>query len=1143
MKVRLFGHLQLISGQQVLIRFKTRKAGSLLAYLALHLGTAQPRELLTEIIWPDSDPGKARANLRFVLSTLRRDLEPEGVPPGYILRTDHHLIELRAENVTTDLAIFEQCIAAASQASDNTEERISCLQSAVDLYRGDLLLGYYEEWASQRRENLRERYRHALSELTELFEDSGDLQQALRYATAAVAIDPLREESHADVIRLHLAAGSRSAALSQYRKMERTLRQEMKRGPSAAARTLLMQIRSSADPVGPVEPVQPDQPVDAERETTSAEDEDEAEDAALRNGFGASSLAALSAEGEEMEASPLLLPASSSFVVPIPLTRFFDRPELARVVEMIRSRQSRLVTLTGAAGSGKTRLSIEAALRLRDVFGEAVRFLAVTEYHSPDLLANAISDALGLPRRASSDSASASARHEATSATGQQAALLILDGFEAWADRGSSLLVETLQHIPNLACLVTSRIHLRLAGGAVLPVSPLPVPRQADSLSQLQANASFELLLDRIRLVRPDFAPTPANILEMAELCRRLEGLPLSIELAAPWIQVLSPGEILERLERPFALLVSEHTDMPGRHRSIQDAIQSSYDLLTPELQTFFARLSIFEGGFTINFVSTILEEPEAAIYLRQLRECSLVDIVERGHKTHFHLLDVVRTFARDLLSEEERTSLAYRHADFYLQLSFEAESHIGGGAREEWLEELEFRMPNVRRALDWYLQESPVQHVFLAASLWLFWYLRGHIHEGRTRLQQALSLSRDTPGAEMACAKSALGLACLAYAQGDADLGQPLLQEGLSQFRGLRHPAGTASYLSGLARFATFRGDYELADSLLAESLTLWREVSDKAPVGMQDTDSAAMSSAQLFTGKKVFWEIADTIRRRGDIAYSQTDLPLAAERFEESLHLFQQLRDRAGIASAYTGMGVVARTRGEYDKARSLLRQALQIRTQQEDWRGAVTSQRILADIACRQARFSDARILLEECMATLRLRANFQGLTGALTVAGTVALCEGQITEALEHLTRAQDLGAERDDSRRTAYNHCFLSLALLANSEQAAATSAAMDAVRWFYEAGDWGGLAIALEVCAALASEREELEAAAYLLGAAGALRGRLGAPVPPAYATLYEQYLVKARSLLSAEAFLRQQNNGSAAPLTEVVASASLLAP
>lgn len=241
--VRLLGHIQLAQGQQVIARFGTRKAGALLAYLAFYRDTAHAREILAEILWPGSNPRSARANLRVVLNELRHHLEPSGtVPPGTVLRTDNSSIELCSDFLDTDVSQFTAALSAADAlalAPAGAEERILALTRAVELYSGDLLPGYYEDWVAEPRETLKNQCRDALSALAVLLTERKEIDRALRYATAAVSMDAFREESHVELIRLYVAAGDHCSAQRQYRKMERMLYREAGRGPSAATRALL----------------------------------------------------------------------------------------------------------------------------------------------------------------------------------------------------------------------------------------------------------------------------------------------------------------------------------------------------------------------------------------------------------------------------------------------------------------------------------------------------------------------------------------------------------------------------------------------------------------------------------------------------------------------------------------------------------------------------------------------------------------------------------------------------------------------------------------------------------------------------------------------------------------------------------------
>lgn len=1097
--VRLFGHLQLLKDHKVVSHLSNRKAGSLLAYLARHLNQPHAREVLIDIIWPDADPASARGNLRFVLSTLRKELEPPGTTPGSILRTDNASVELRADAVTTDVAEFLEALDTAAQKGIIRDQQSAMLGRAVDLYHGDLLLGFYEEWVIMEREHLREQYRIALSTLAQLWAEQGRFSSALRYAALAVDVDGLREQSHTDLIRLHMAAGDRSSALRQYRRMERMLQAQIGHKPSEAARALLGAIRRADKNLPPTS-----KPI------------------SLPSGGGADRQHAEADEGVQTSSSrdiPL-----SAFPLPAPLTKFFDRAERAQAISLIRSGQSRLVTFAGTAGSGKTRLAIEVASGMQDQFHDAVLFIPTLAYNELDTLAGAVFDALRLQRSPVEDPLD-----QIAEVLGREPSLLILDNFEHLAKEGAGLINELLQRAPTLICLVTSRVRLGILGEQIISLAPLQLPSPNDiagTLNRLAENPCVSLLLDRVRMIRPDFTVTPANARDIVALCRRLEGVPLAIELAAPWLSTLSLAEVLKRLEQPFELLVSSSVNLPERHRSLHNAIQSSYDLLPAGLQKFFCKLCVFTNGFTLDAVQEVLEEPLASEYLRRLQEYSLVSVNSLGRTTRFFFLDSVRSFAWHCLSEDERLHLERRHAEFHVKLGFEAESHLSGADLEQWLDDLELRLPNFRAALEWCRENNTELYVFLAASLWTFWYLREHAHEGRAHLKCALlSCGPTSHSTDQVQAKANLGLACLCFAVGDLTEGRPLLKSAIWQYQQSRSSSGVATHLSHLSDVARFHGDYELSSKLLAESLVLWREI---------DADPTTPSCKR---------HIAEAIRRTGDLAYCTGNLPDALQHFQEALRLFEDCQDRAGVAFALMGVGIVARSSGDYKGARLHLREALRIRTQLSDENGIASIQRVLADVACRQERFADAQVLLDACVTTFGEKDNPLGTAAALSVAGVLSLGVGDIQLALQQLREADEVSKERGHKRRRAYIGCSLTLVHLAAGHAREATTPVVDALRWFLETQDLIGQAFAIEVCAVLLATRREYKEAARFVGCAGMLRATLGAPLPPAFRTIYERHLEPARAAFGAGNFVAAEAEGATLPVDRVLSHVSLLEP
>lgn len=567
-RIELLGRLRATQGDRVVTRFRARKTGLLLAYLAYYIQRPHPREALIDLLWPEADLSPGRGNLSKELSSLRRQLEPPGVPVGAVIVADHFAVQLNPAACVTDVAQFESALQSASRAG-NDRDSVCRLVEAVELYAGELLPGYYEEWILQERQHLAEQCLGAIHQLVSALEQAGDLESALEHARRAVRADPMREEAHFDLIRLYAAAGQPSAALRQYHELERLLRDELDETPSAATRALAEELRRDARTVVVARSAPPEVTPAGER--------------------GAPSPAA------PVEAAPLR-PSRPTPRLPLQFTRFFGREEeIARLAETLLCSEARLVTLTGPGGSGKTRLTIAVADRLQEAFREAIAFVPLADLTDADQIPDAIMKALDLPRSADLDPL-----EQVVEVLNRHPSLLVLDNLEHLVEEGALLVKRLLERIPTLTCLVTSRQRLSLAGEQEFVVLPLPTPRRSDSPERLLQYASVKLFVDRAQAVRADFQVTAANASAIAALCDRLEGLPLALELAAARALVLTPDQMLARLEERFDFLVSRQRGASSRHRTLRGAIDWSYRLLSADLRRAFARLSVFHGGWTL---------------------------------------------------------------------------------------------------------------------------------------------------------------------------------------------------------------------------------------------------------------------------------------------------------------------------------------------------------------------------------------------------------------------------------------------------------------------------------------------------------------------------------------------------------------
>ena len=630
-RIELFGGLRALQGERVITRFQTQKTGALLAYLAYHLprpllskegsrgGYSHPREVLFELLWPECNPKAGRNSLSVALSSLRHQLEPPGVPAGAVIIADRLSVRLNPTAVTTDVAEFETALQSAQQTGSQPEQTHHLL-TAVELYHGSLLTGYYENWILLEQQRLSELFFQALRELIDSLEETGDLPSALQYAHHGVLADPLREEAHYELMRLYALAGQRTAALRQYAELERILREEFDDAPTAATRELARRISERGC----------EQPTSAVSSEQLAVGRRQLAVGAVASNRRRQKRGVEKQQAEAVQPSTINHQLLTISHLPLQLTRFFGREaEIAWLQATLLADEYRLVTLTGSGGSGKTRLACEAAGRLSDAFNGAVWFVPLADISDPQLIVERMRDALQLPR-----SSDVEPLEQIVNALLERKSLVVMDNLEhlirddaemqGYRDakmqntecipvslhpcipHPSSLILTLLDRIPTLKLLVTSRQRLDVTGEREFFVPPLPTPGGEAIPESLVRCESVQLFIDRAQAVKPDFQVTTANAGALKELCVRLEGVPLAIELAAARAQVLSPAQMVAHLDDRFGFLVSRRRDVVERHRTLRAAMDWSYNLLSPELRQFFAQLSVFRGGWTLEAAEAV---------------------------------------------------------------------------------------------------------------------------------------------------------------------------------------------------------------------------------------------------------------------------------------------------------------------------------------------------------------------------------------------------------------------------------------------------------------------------------------------------------------------------------------------------------
>jgi predicted ATPase/DNA-binding SARP family transcriptional activator len=1049
-RIEMLGWLRAVQGEQVVSRFRTRKTGALLAYLAFHLQRSHTREALIELLWPESAPELGRNSLSKALTSLRHQLEPPSVPAGAVIMANRDHVQLNPAAVIPDVAAFETALRNAARTRSSTE-RVQWLTEAVELYRGELLPGQFDDWILQERQRLSEAFSEALDQLVCALQESGAPHAALQWARRAVAADPLREEAHHHLIRLLLAADQPDAALRQYQELQR----------------LLAEIGAAPDPEiqALVQKIQP------RGRTTRAPSRFQQADGRPCRGLLSGPAAPRPTEAGTAPAESAMAdfgPADRDFIpgdprgahLPLQFTRFFGRDaELAQLQARLQAEDTRLVTLTGPGGSGKTRLAIRTAQQLPAQFTGGVWFVPLVDVADHHMIVDKARDALHLPR-----SPGVEPLEQVVAFLSRQPCLLLLDNFEHLVEAGASLVQTLLERVPTLTCLVTSRQCLDLAAEREFPVAPLPTPPPVPPLEgegglsvpeQLLTYPSVQLFVDRAQAVRPDFQVTEANAAALAALCTRLEGLPLALALAASRARMLTVAQMLERMEHRFELLVSRKRAVDARHQSLRATLDWSCQLLAPELQQFFARLSIFRGGWTFEAAEAVCEEPKALEYLEHLQECSLVQAQEQGTAMRYRLLETLREYGREQLAPEALAVLERRHAAFFLRLAEAAEPELFAAAQKGWLDQLEREHDNLRAALAWSREKGGVETALrLLASLGTFWEVRGDAAEAREQLISLLARP-EAAGPTPLRAKALHCAGLLAYFLGDFVGACSSQEESLGIYQGLGDGRGTSLTLLDLGFALTGQGGERAARLLFEEGLARCRELGE-------------------------WWGVAHALYGLGQVNFWQSDYAAARERYEESLSYLEQLGDQRHLSSVLSGLGGLAWCQEDLEAARSLCQQSLAIRRALGDPGGVAASLSHLGQIALLQGDLQAALSYYEESLVLRRQLANKTSLARALC---DLALVERMLVRgeaARRHSEESLALGRAVGDRPTIARSLTTLGVVALRRGEHELAEALHQESMETWPEADRRYGRAWSLVHLAEVALAREDLETAQLL---------------------------------------------------------------
>jgi predicted ATPase/DNA-binding SARP family transcriptional activator len=1065
--ITLFGAMQVHVDNRPLSRLRSRKSLWLLALLTLRHGRLIEREWLAGMLWPDTDQSRASRNLRVALSELRSVLGNQG---ERLETPDRHTLLLNLTGASVDVITFDAAIRQGTSAA---------LESAVALYTGPLLEGCPEEWVPEEREAREQDCLHALQKLAETAAATGDSAAAISYWQRAVHISPLWDAARRGLMTTLSNSGDSNAALHVYRQFVTFLKSDPTALPDEKTTELYIRLRT-----------------------------------AVRQRTG-------SAPAVTVPEKPV--PTTVNGYLPSPLTELVGREEEREEV-LALLRRSRLVTLTGPGGIGKTRLALAVAAEAAPAYADGAWLVSLETLSDSKLVLGQVMNVLRLPEKPGS-----SPLQNLTKTLRSKKLLLIVDNCEHLLEASAQAISALLRECAGLRVLATSREALGITGEAVWSVPALAVPAlnhlppgQTTRVRVLSGYDSIQLFVERAQAAQKSFTLTSDNAQPVALLCSHLEGIPLAIELAAARARSLTVAQIAARLPDYLNLLTSNNQAALPRQQTLRGALDWSYDLLSEPERALLRRLSVFAGGWTLEAAKQIgaddsacLSQGQSLDLLTGLVEKSLVIFEEKAEGCRYHLLEMVRQYASERLQNSGETEqIRARHRDWFLALAEEARPQLKGPEQDTWLRRLESEHDNLRAALKFCEAEpqgAPIG-LRLCTALSRFWNTRGHYSEGRRYMEQALT----RPDAQIVTttrAHALHGAGILALNQSDYTTAQSLTTDSLHLFRELGDRQGIAQVLIDLANLANRQGDHSQARALLEESLKLFREVGERNGIAL------------------AIGNLGSLVRLLGDYATAQTLQ-------EESLQIHREMQDKQRIALSLSNLGNLARLQGDYVKAQALLEESLQICRELGDRSVIAWCLSSLSAVLLVQEEFTAAYAVQEESLQIRRALGDQNRIAWSLSTMATIEIRRGNEVEAQGLAEESLHLFRKLGDRSGIAW--MLTTLGTIANAQGNHASERALltESLCLFREMKDKEGIEAGLRSLSGTMLAAAEPQRAARLGGAAEALRENIGAPLPRLDREEHDHQIGKMRLQLGNDAFTMMWAEGRALPWEKAVAYA-----
>ena len=1057
-----------------------RKNVALVAYLAV-TDHHHSRETLVTLLWPELEPSRARAGLRRNLSVLNKILQ------GEWLVVDRELVGTDPDaDLWLDVEQFRKLLLVWQDhghlETDVCADCLTALAKAVSLYRDDFLAGFslsdsasFDEWQFFQTDSLRRELASALERLVRGHSDQGAYEPAIRYALRWLALDPLHEPVQRWLMVLYAQAGQRATALRQYQECARILKEELGLSPSEDTLSLYEQIRT-----GQVGSEPPSIPVASRRHN---------------------------------------LPAQS--------TRFIGRRGLlAGIRERLQNPECRLLTLVGPGGSGKTRLALEAAAALFDGFVHGVFFVPLAPLQSVEAILPTVAQAIGFSfYEAAGNGREGEFRQQLLDYLRRKQMLLILDNFEHLLplsipstcggeegacspasdgkERGSplapgesagtiSLVTGILSTAPAVQVLVTSRTRLNLQSEHLFPVAGMDLP-----------DSSAELFVASARRVRPDFGLTTDNLADVVRICRLVEGMPLAILLAAAWVQMLSPAEIVAQIGRSIDFLGTDMRDLPERHRSMRAVFDHSWRLLDVRERASIQTLSIFRGGFTWEAAQQV-----AGVSLQELRMLVDKSLLHRLLTDRLEMHELMRQYAEERLVQAPSTSQAAydQHSAYYTSALQQWAADLKGPRQQQALSEIDGEVENVRVAWEWAAGGGQVKRLDQAMdAVGLFHTRRSRYEEGtalcRAAVESLQMVTRDD--APRVRAKALAWQGAFERELGRAQLASRLLQQSLDLVKGLELSGQDtrAERATVLLRLGEIAYDYDRreAQRLFEQSLALYQALGDRwrTAYALRALGSVALNLGDYGRAKRSYekslairrelgdqWGIANSLQGQSRVSLSLGEIEQGERLAREGIALSEEIGDQAGIVKGLGNLSLLLQWSGQFAEAQALLERSTAICNDLGFRVGLVYAQAFLSLMAGHLGEYEQARALASKCLALAREIGHSWAVGWSLILMGVTALVENAYAEAWRFFQESLSVYREAGQQDTTSFALVFSGVAALGLGQLSLARQRLTEALQLITAIGAFESSVTAVAAVALFLAEQGQPERAVELYATA-----------------------------------------------------------